>query len=414
MFKNIYQGKRVLVTGHTGFKGSWLCIWLKELGADVAGYALDPPGEPNNFSACRLSEHIDHQHGDVRDQDRLISAFSRCKPEMVFHLAAQALVRSSYDDPKETFDTNAGGTVNVLEAVRRTPGVRVLVNVTSDKCYENREWAWGYRENDPLGGHDPYSASKGCAELIFSAYLRSFFSQKKSGDTIPISILRQAQDERAKAGETIPISGEIGARPRISSNSASNSASGGRLIGAGSCRAGNAIGGGDWGRDRLIPDCVRALNAGRPVGIRNPRSVRPWQHVLELLSGYLWLGARLWEDPEGFSGVWNFGPAGADNGSVQEVVDRFIKTWGSGVWEDLSDPKAVHEAAALRLCCDKAANHLGWRNALSLEQAIDLTAEWYKMFYSGASQEDVYLLCTKQIAEYAKTARERALRWTEK
>jgi CDP-glucose 4,6-dehydratase len=283
MFKNIYQGKRVLVTGHTGFKGSWLCIWLKELGAEVVGYALDPPSEPNNFSACLLSEHIDHQYGDVRDHDHLISIFSHYKPEMVFHLAAQALVRPAYDDPKGTFDTNAGGTVNVLEAVRRTPGVRVVINVTSDKCYENREWVWGYRENDHLGGHDPYSASKGCAELIFAGYLRSFFG--KSGDIIPIS-----DESSGKFGDTIPISGEIGSCPQIS-GSCPQFSSGGRRIGATSCRAGNAIGGGDWGRDRLIPDCVRALNAGRLIGIRNPQSVRPGQHVLELLSGYLYLGA---------------------------------------------------------------------------------------------------------------------------
>jgi CDP-glucose 4,6-dehydratase len=367
MFKNIYRGKRVLVTGHTGFKGSWLCIWLKELGAEVVGYSLDPPSEPNNFSACRLSEHIDHQYGDVRDHDRLISIFSHYKPEMVFHLAAQALVRPSYDDPKGTFDTNAGGTVNVLEAVRRTPDVRVVVNVTSDKCYENREWVWGYRENDPLGGHDPYSASKGCAELIFAAYLRSFFS---------------------------------------------NSANGGRQIGAGSCRAGNAIGGGDWGPDRLIPDCVRALNAGRPVGIRNPQSVRPWQHVLELLSGYLWLGARLWEDPEGFSDAWNFGPGGAENWPVQEVVDRFIKAWGSGSWEDLSDPRAVHEAAALRLCCDKTTARLCWRNALSMEQAIDMTAEWYKMFYINHGNSNTYNICVEQIRNYTSLAASKNLSWT--
>ena len=388
MFKNIYQGKRVLVTGHTGFKGSWLCIWLKELGAEVVGYALDPPSEPNNFSACRLSEHIDHQYGDVRDHDRLISIFSHYKPEMVFHLAAQALVRSSYDDPKGTFDTNAGGTVNVLEAVRRTPGVRVVVNVTSDKCYENREWVWGYRENDPLGGHDPYSASKGCAELVFSAYLKSFFSQKKSG----------------KSGDTIPISGEIGSCPQISS--------GGRQIGAGSCRAGNAIGGGDWGRDRLIPDCVRALNAGRPVGIRNPHSYRPWQHVLELLSGYLWLGARLWEDPEGFSGAWNFGPGGADSGSVQEVVDRFIKTWGSGAWEGLSDPRAVREAAALRLCCDKAMARLDWGNTLTLAQTIALTADWYKQYYQNSGKMNMYDACAGQIGYYVDQARSGKLSWT--
>ena len=392
MFKNIYHDKRVLVTGHTGFKGSWLCIWLKELGAEVLGYSLDPPSEPNNFSACRLSEHIDHQYGDVRDHDRLISIFSHYQPEMVFHLAAQALVRPAYDDPKGTFDTNAGGTVNVLEAVRRTPGVRVVVNVTSDKCYENREWVWGYRENDPLGGHDPYSASKGCAELIFAAYLRSFFSNSASGK---------------KSGDAIPISGEIGSCPQISQIS-----SGGRQIGAGSCRAGNAIGGGDWGRDRLIPDCVRALNAGRPVGIRNPQSVRPWQHVLELLSGYLWLGARLWEDPEGFSGAWNFGPGGADSGSVQEVVDRFIKTWGSGAWADLSDPRAVHEAAALRLCCDKAMDRLGWGNALSLAQNIALTADWYKQYYQNSGKMNMYDACAGQIGYYVDQARSGKLLWT--
>jgi len=309
---------------------------------------------------------------------------------MVFHLAAQALVRSSYDDPKGTFDTNAGGTVNVLEAVRRTPGVRVVVNVTSDKCYENREWVWGYRENDPLGGHDPYSASKGCAELIFAAYLRSFFSNSVG-----------------KSGDTIPISGEIGSCPQISSRSACAD----RQIGAASCRAGNAIGGGDWGRDRLIPDCVRALNAGCPVGIRNPRSYRPWQHVLELLSGYLWLGARLWEDPEDFSGAWNFGPGGAENWSVQEVIDRFIKTWGSGAWEDLSDPRAVHEAAALRLCCEKAMARLGWGNALTLAQTIALTADWYKQYYQNSGKMDMYDVCAGQIGYYVDQARSGKLSW---
>jgi CDP-glucose 4,6-dehydratase len=369
MFKNIYQGKRVLVTGHTGFKGSWLCIWLKELGAEVVGYALDPPGEPNNFSACLLNDHINHQYGDVRDQDRLFSIFSKYQPEMVFHLAAQALVRSSYDNPKATFDTNAGGTVNVLEAVRQTDSVRGIVNITSDKCYENREWVWGYRENDPLGGYDPYSASKGCAELIFAAYLRSFFNK---------------------------------------------SASSGRQIGAASCRAGNAIGGGDWGKDRLLPDCVRALSSGKGIAVRNPNAIRPWQHVLELLSGYLWLGASLWEEPEGFSGGWNFGPDSASDLTVADVVTRFVQAWGTGKWNDLSQTGAFHEAATLRLCCDKAANYLGWRNALTIAQAIDLTAQWYKIFYSGASHEEVYHLCTRQIAEYVKKAREKTLSWTEK
>lgn len=366
MFKSIYSGKRVLITGHNGFIGSWLCIWLQELGAVVAGYALDPPGEPNNFSACRLSQHIRHHHGDVRELDRLLSIFGEFQPEIVFHLAAQALVRPSYEDPKATFDTNVGGTVNVLEAVRHTPGVRVVVNMTSDKCYENREWVWGYRENDALGGYDPYSASKGCAELISAAYLRSFFSSPNHR---------------------------------------------GRRIGIATSRAGNAIGGGDWGLDRLIPDCVRALNAGNPIGIRHPLSIRPWQHVLELLSGLLWLGANLWEEPEGFSGSWNFGPSAVDNGSVQEVVERFISVWGGGKWEDLSGPGSPHEAATLRLCCDKAASRLGWANNLSLSQAIDQTAAWYKQYYDSSGQADMYAACAEQIRYYTDQAKSRNLSW---
>lgn len=366
MFKSTYRGRRVLVTGHTGFIGSWLCIWLKGLGADVAGCALDPPSEPNNFSACRISRHIRHHHCDVRDLDQILSIFDEFQPEIVFHLAAQALVLSSYENPKATFDTNAGGTVNVLEAVRHTPSVRVVVNLTSDKCYENREWIWGYRENDALGGHDPYSASKGCAELISAAYLRSFFSSPTCG---------------------------------------------GRRIGIATSRAGNAIGGGDWGLHRLIPDCVRALNAGNPIGIRHPLSIRPWQHVLELLSGLLWLGANLWENPEGFRGAWNFGPSAADNGSVREVVDRFIRVWGSGKWEDLSDPGALHEAATLRLCCDKAATRLGWANNLSLLQAIDLTAAWYKHYYDSSGETDMYEVCAEQIGHYTEQAKSRNLSW---
>jgi CDP-glucose 4,6-dehydratase len=230
MFNDAFKNKKVLVTGHTGFKGSWLAIWLKELGADVIGYSLAPPSEPNNFEATRLQDKITHIHGDIRDLDRLMETFKKYQPEFVFHLAAQPLVRLSYDEPKMTFDTNVGGTVNVLEAVRKTPSVKVLVNITSDKCYENREWVWGYRENDPMGGHDPYSASKGCAELVFSAYLKSFFSQDAAQD---------------------------------------------RTIGAASARAGNIIGGGDWGADRLVPDCIRALSRHQPIGIRSPHAVGP-------------------------------------------------------------------------------------------------------------------------------------------
>ena len=367
MFRNIYKNKRILITGHTGFKGSWLSIWLRELGAEVIGYALDPPGDPNNFTVTALTDRVTHVHGDIRDLNQLMTAFERYQPEFVFHLAAQAVVRASYDDPKLTFDTNAGGTVNILEAVRRTPSVRVLVHVTSDKCYENREWLWGYRENDPMGGHDPYSASKGCAELIFAAYLRSFFQSPAYSE---------------------------------------------RHIGAASVRAGNAIGGGDWGRDRLIPDCICALSEGRAIGVRNPGAIRPWQHVLELLSGYLWLGARLREHPETLSGGWNFGPAASDHLTVAEIVSRLIGIWGDGCWQDLSESGAVHEAATLRLCCDKAMIHLGWHNALSLEQTIALTAEWYGRYYGNPGGTDMYDFCVRQIQYYTNQAEAGRLSWT--
>lgn len=284
MFDEIYKNKRVLITGHTGFKGSWLAIWLKELGADVVGYSLDPPSEPNNFEATRLREKITHIHGDIRDLDRLMETFKKYQPEFVFHLAAQPLVRLSYNEPKMTFDTNIGGTVNVFEAVRKTPSVKVLVNITSDKCYENKEWVWGYRENDPMGGHDPYSASKGCAELVFSAYLKSFFSQNAA----------------QKSGDMTQLREQLGSCPQISTS--------GPRLGAASARAGNVIGGGDWGTDRLVPDCIRALSRHQPIGIRSPKAVRPWQHVLEPLGGYLLLGAALWQDPQKYSGAWNFGP----------------------------------------------------------------------------------------------------------
>jgi len=387
-FHGAYGKRRVLLTGHTGFKGSWLAIWLKELGAEVIGYALDPPSHPSIFATTGLADMIIHEYGDVRDLDHLLEIFTRYKPEMVFHLAAQALVHASYDDPKKTFDTNIGGTVNVLEAVRKTDSVRILVNITSDKCYENLEWVWGYRENDPMGGHDPYSASKGGAELVFAAYLRSFFSQDKSPDAVKI-----------KSKTASPARTE------------ENLTKGDKMIGAASCRAGNAIGGGDWGKNRLLPDCVRALTTKEAIGIRNPHAIRPWQHVLELLSGYLWLGACLWEDPEKYCGGWNFGPPHAAHVTVGEVVNHFVQSWGSGAWQDLSEPGAVHEAATLRLCCDKAATYLGWRNVLSLEQAIAMTVDWYKMFYKGELQESVYGFCGEQISAYVKMAEKQKIVW---
>jgi len=348
-----------LVTGHTGFKGSWLAIWLKELGANVVGYSLDPPSEPNNFDATKLQEKITHVHGDMSNLDLLIETFRKYQPEFVFHLAAQPIVRLSYQEPKLTFDTNVGGTVNLFEAVRKTPSVKVLVNVTSDKCYDNREWVWGYRENDPLGGHDPYSASKGCAEVVFNAYLKSFFSQ----------------------------------------DAAQN-----RSIGAASARAGNVIGGGDWGMDRLVPDCIRALSQNKPIGIRSPRAIRPWQHVLEPLGGYLLLGACLSQDPVKYSGVWNFGPDDSSHLTVSEMADSLIKYWGDGSWNDLSDSKALHEATLLKLNCDKANAELHWHSALTINECLQMTAKWYKKYYRENKNTDIYDICTEQIHYYMDKA----------
>ena len=355
MFDKVYKNKRVLITGHTGFKGSWLAIWLKELGADVVGYSLDPPSKPSNFEATRLREKIAHIHGDIRDLDRLMETFKKYQPGFVFHLAAQPIVRLSYNDPKMTFDTNVGGTVNVFEAVRKTPSVKVLVNITSDKCYENREWVWSYRENDPMGGHDPYSASKGCAELVFNAYLRSFFS------------------------------------PSAAQN---------RSIGSASARAGNVIGGGDWGADRLVPDCIRALSRHQPIDIRSPHAVRPWQHVLEPLGGYLRLGVLLSQEPEKYSGAWNFGPENDSHLTVAAMTDRLIKYWGEGSWEDLSDPQALHEAKLLKLNCDKAHAELNWYSVLTIDKCLQMTVDWYREFYSEPQKKDIYPFCVEQIRKY--------------
>jgi CDP-glucose 4,6-dehydratase len=360
-----YKNKKVLVTGHTGFKGSWLSIWLKELGAGVVGYSLEPETQPNNYLACDLKDQIIHVTGDVRDLDHLIKVFKTYKPQYVFHLAAQALVRRSYSDPKLTFDTNVGGTINMLEAVRLTPSVRIFINITSDKCYENREWVWGYRENDPMGGHDPYSASKGCAELAFHAYLKSFFGKKSS-----------------------------------------------RKIGLASVRAGNVIGGGDWAEDRLIPDCVRALIKDEPIGIRNPRAIRPWQHVLEPLGGYLWLGALLNKYPEKYSGPWNFGPGDDDHLPVEKVVSRFIEFWGSGTWKSLSKSQSsLHEATTLRLCCDKARTFLRWSNVLNIDDCLSMTAGWYRKYYEGDGRKNMFSVCRDQIRRYVQIAKKHNLDW---
>ncbi|RJR42397.1 MAG: CDP-glucose 4,6-dehydratase [Desulfobacteraceae bacterium] len=361
MFDDFYKGKRVLVTGETGFKGSWLSIWLRELGADVTGYSIGPPSKPNQFESCSLGERIQSVHGDIRDKDRLRRVMTERRPQIVFHLAAQAVVRVSYEEPERTFETNAMGTANLLEAVRHTPDVKVVINVTSDKCYENREWIWGYRESDPLGGRDPYSGSKACAEIIFSAYLHSFL---------------------------VPAA-----------------------IGAASVRAGNVIGGGDWGRDRLVPDCIRAWSSGETVRIRMPGAVRPWQHVLEPLSGYLYLASLLWRAPQRYSGPWNFGAGSAEGVAVRQVVTQMSELWGSGKWEEKSMDKDPHEANSLLICTDKANRELGWKCLLHFSQALRMTIEWYKRFYGGKTRPCMYEACCRQIQEYSEKARNAGLPW---
>ncbi|MGE5548920.1 MAG: CDP-glucose 4,6-dehydratase [Bacteroidota bacterium] len=355
LFNGAFAGRRVLITGHTGFKGSWLAIWLRELGAHVKGYALAPRTERDNYVLSGLADKLDDTRGDVRDFAGLTRAFDDFQPEIVFHLAAQAIVRTSYDEPKETYDVNVGGTVNVLEAVRGSKSVKVLVNVTSDKCYENREWVWGYRENDPLGGYDPYSSSKGCAELVTAAYRSSFFNPR----------------DRGAHGKSVA-----------------------------SVRAGNVIGGGDWSACRIVPDCIRALQKGEPVLVRNPHAIRPWQHVLEPLAGYLWLAAKMLEDGAGYAEPWNFGPGDEACISVGDLAAEIVKLWGAGSWVPGGDGSSRHEATFLRLDCNKARTYLGWKPCLTIAQALALTVDWYKRY----ERMDVYRLCLEQISHYVECA----------
>ncbi|MBI3793267.1 MAG: CDP-glucose 4,6-dehydratase [Nitrospinae bacterium] len=347
-FLSFYSGKKVMVTGHTGFKGSWLAFLLNEVGAKVLGYALPAEKPTSHFASLKLEKVIQHVEADVRDEARLASAMRDFQPEFVFHLAAQALVRPAYAEPKETFETNVMGSVNLLEAVRKCESVRSLVYITSDKCYENLEWIWGYRETDRLGGNDPYSASKAAAEIIFSSYARSYFSF----------------------------------RPEL---------------GAASTRAGNVIGGGDWAVDRIVPDCIRAISAGKPVVLRHPNSTRPWQHVLEPLAGYLMLGKYLREEPKVYSGAWNFGPSSNEGCSVKEVAEKIVGRFGkNGIVVEPGDSKQ-HEANLLQLNCDKANLILGWRPRWSLGQTLEATADWYKAVMDGAQASDV---TRKQLREY--------------
>lgn len=351
---DIYKGKTVLITGHTGFKGSWLSIWLNELGARIIGYALDPYSEKDNFILSGISNSITDIRGDVRDFSRLKRVFDKYSPIFVFHMAAQSIVRESYLNPKETYDINIGGTVNVLECVRNSKSVKVIINVTSDKCYENRKWIWGYRENDPLGGYDPYSSSKGCSELITSAFRNSFINPEQF---------------------------------KIHNKALS------------SVRAGNIIGGGDWAKDRIIPDCVRALENKKPVTIRNPSAIRPWQFILEPLCGYLYLATKMYNEPQNYSGAWNFGPNRESIISVKEMVEIFINKYGEGSWQAKNKENQFHEASLLALDISKAICKLSWKPVLNLEEAIENTVDWYKSYRQVTN---MYNFCRRQIYEYIK------------
>ncbi len=352
MVRSEWKNRRVFLTGHTGFKGSWLSLWLKSLGAKVHGYALPPESDPNLFTAARVAECVEHQVGDIRhlaEMERSIAAF---KPEVVFHMAAQPLVRRSYVNPIETYSTNVMGTAHLLDAIRRVPSVRAVVVVTTDKCYENREWLWGYREVDRLGGFDPYSNSKACAELVTAAYRDSYFPPA-----------RYAEHKVALA----------------------------------SARAGNVIGGGDWSEDRLIPDLIRGCLSGKPVKIRNPRAIRPWQHVLEPLAGYIALAGHLLRDGAGFAGAWNFGPAEEDAWPVGRIADAITAAWGKGakwVQDTVENP---HEAGYLKLDASKARALLGWRPVLPIDSSLRWLVEWFVAWRQG---EDMQAFTLRQIAGY--------------
>ncbi|MDB5619766.1 CDP-glucose 4,6-dehydratase [Tardiphaga sp.] len=354
---SFWAGKRVFLTGHTGFKGSWLSIWLKHLGANVTGFALAPPSHPSLFEVAQVANGMTSIIGDIRDARTLQEALVSARPEIVIHMAAQPIVRLSYHEPVETYATNVMGLVHLFEAVRKSPGIRAVVNVTSDKCYENKEWLWGYRESEPMGGHDPYSSSKGCAELVTAAYRRSFFNEE-------------------------------------------NYATHG--IALASARAGNVIGGGDWAADRLIPDMMRAIEAGRPVAIRNPHAIRPWQHVLEPLSGYLALAEKLHTHGPAFAEGWNFGPAESDARPVQWIVEQLTTMWGDGAsWQLDTAEGQPHEAHYLKLDCSKSRMLLNWQPKWSLNQALHMITDWHKCALQG---DDMYAKTLGQIQIFQTAA----------
>ncbi|MDD1729112.1 MAG: CDP-glucose 4,6-dehydratase [Methanospirillum sp.] len=347
----IFRNKRVLITGDTGFKGSWLAYWLHHLGAKVYGFALPPERDCDHFTALNLEKLIHHHNGDVREYSQVRDFMKKIQPEFVFHLAAQPLVRKSYNEPKLTFDTNVGGSVNIFEGARVTPSIKALIMITSDKCYKNKEWCWGYRENDELGGKDPYSASKAAAELVYSAYRDSFFNGRTH-------------------------------------------------LGAASVRAGNVIGGGDWSTDRIVPDCIRALENNKPIELRNPHATRPWQHVMEPLSGYLHLASRIYENPKQFSGSYNFGPEGREMHTVHDLAEELVAAWGSGKIKITKHDGNLHEAGLLHLNCDKAHHELNWYPKWGFKKTVEQTAKWYKSVKEGESARSI---TKQQIIEYMES-----------
>ena len=345
---NFWKGKRVFLTGHTGFKGSWLSLWLQLMGAEVKGFSLTPPTTPSLFAEANVAQQMQSEIGDIRDFSKLSESIRSFNPDVLLHLAAQPLVRLSYKEPIETYSTNVMGTVNVLEASRYASHLKAIVVITTDKCYENREWEWGYRENEPMGGHDPYSNSKGCAELVVSAYRRSFFH---TNDTAAVA----------------------------------------------SARAGNVIGGGDWAEDRLIPDILRAFEKQQPVIIRNPLSTRPWQHVLEPLSGYLVLAQQLYNQGKTFAEGWNFGPKDDDCQTVQWILDKMVHFWGEGAHYQIDNSEQPHEANFLKLDCSKAASRLKWHPQWRLEQTLEQIIQWHRAWLQG---EEMQTHCLREIKEY--------------
>jgi CDP-glucose 4,6-dehydratase len=352
IFQNFYRGKRVLITGHTGFKGSWLAIWLHELGAEVIGLALEPFSDRDNFVLSGIGKKIKADlRGDIRDGQNLKDVFQKYQPEIVFHLAAQPLVRLSYDIPVETYEVNVMGSIHVMEAIRVTDSVKVAVMITTDKCYENREQIWGYRENEAMGGYDPYSSSKGAAEIAIASWRRSFFHPDKYGSH----------------GKSIA-----------------------------SVRAGNVIGGGDWALDRIIPDCIKALEDDKTIDIRSPKAIRPWQHVLEPLSGYMLLACKMWNEPTKYCEGWNFGPHAESIATVWDVATKVVADYGSGELRDLSNPNDLHEAKLLMLDISKAKFQLGWEPRLNIDQTVELTVDWYMRYKT----DEVFTVCSEHIKKY--------------